>query len=97
GPDPPRQAVPGRARPRPEALHAARDPRPDLEREEPADLARGVRVTRGLVLRPDRRRRLRALPAAAVQLERGRLRRHALPHRRRAPPLSQGAPALAEG
>ena len=76
-PGAPRQGVPRGARQGPEALHAARDPRPDLEREESAHLARGVRLARRLVLGPDRRRGVRALPAQALRLERGRLRRHA--------------------
>ena len=36
-PAPPRPQLPRGARARPEALHPARDPHPDLEREEPAD------------------------------------------------------------
>ena len=55
------------------------------------------RAPRRLVLRPDRRRRLRALPAAPARLERGRLRRPALPHGRGARALPGGARALAEG
>ena len=90
-----RQGVPRGARQGPEALHAARDPRPDLEREEPADLARGVRLARRLVLGPDRRRGVRALPAQALRLERGRLRRHADAHRPGARAVPGGARALA--
>ena len=41
-PGPGREAVPGGARPRPEALRAARHPRADLEREEPARRPGGV-------------------------------------------------------
>ena len=50
-----------------------------------------------VVLRPDRRRRLRAVPAQALRVERGRLRRPALPDRRRARALPRGARALAQG
>src|SRR5499427_6827920 len=46
-----------------EALRAARHPRADLEREEPADRPRRVRRPRCKLLRPDRRRRLHALSA----------------------------------
>ena len=90
-----RQGVPRGARQGPEALHAARDPRADLEREEPARLARRVHVTGRLVLGPDGRRGVRALPAQAPRLERRRLRRHADAHRRRARALPRGARALA--
>ena len=82
-PDPPREGLPARARPRPEALHAARHPHADLEREEPADRPGRVREPRRELLRPDRRRRLRPLPAPDVRLERGRLRRPADADRRR--------------
>ena len=71
------EAVPRGARARPEALHAARHPHADLEREEPARRPGRVRGARRELLRPDRRRGLRALPAPAVRLERRRLRRHA--------------------
>ena len=50
-----------------------------------------------VVLRPDGRRRVRAVPAQAVRVERRRLRRPALPHRRRARALPRGARALAQG
>ena len=96
-PGPPRQAVPRGARPRPEALHPARHPQPDLEREEPARLARRVREPRRELLRPDGRRRLRPLPAQALRRERRRLRRHALPRRRPARALPGGAGEVAEG
>ena len=69
-PDPARPLVPRGARARPEALHPARHPRADLEREEPADRPRRVRRARRQLLRPDRRRRLRPLPAQAVRPER---------------------------
>ena len=82
---------------RPEALHPARDPPPDLERQEPARRARTSTGLRRLVLRPDRRGGLRAVPAPALRLERGRLRRHAHAHRRGARALPRGARALAEG
>ena len=81
----------------PEALHAARHPQPDLEREEPADRPGRVRRACRELLRPDRRRGLRPLPEAPLRLERGRLRRHALPHRRRARALPGGAREVAEG
>ena len=87
------KAVPRGARARPEALHAARHPRADLEREEPADLAGRVHEPGRVVLRPDRRRGVRALPAPALRLERGRLRRHADADRRRARALPRGARA----
>ena len=57
------EAVPRGARARPEALHAARHPLADLEREEPADRPGRVREPRRELLRPDGRRRLRAVPA----------------------------------
>ena len=66
----------------PEAVHTAGHPQPDLEREEPADRPRRVHEPRRLVLRPDGGRGVRALPEAADQLERGRLRRHADAHGR---------------
>src|ERR687887_112206 len=67
-PDPARQAMPRGARARPEALHAARHPQPDLPREGSTRRAGGVRGARAVVLRPDRRRRVPALPAAAVRV-----------------------------
>ena len=85
------------ARARPEALHAARHPLADLEREEPADRPRRVRVARRELLRPDRRRRIRAVPEAPLRGERGRLRRHALSHGRRARALPRSAREVAEG
>ena len=91
------EAVPRGARARPEALHAARHPLADLEREEPADRPGRVRGARRELLRPDGRRRLRAVPAQALRVERRRLRRHALPHRRRARALPRGAGEVAEG
>ena len=48
------------------------------------------------LLRPDGRRRLHALPAQAVRLERRRLRRHADADRRRAAAVPRGARALGE-
>ena len=76
-PGPGRQGLPRRPRRRPEAVHATGHPQPDLEREEPADRPRRVHEPRRVVLRQDGRGGLRALPAAAARLERGRLRRHA--------------------
>ncbi len=64
------KSVPRGAGPRPEALRPARHPRADLDREEQPRLARGVRPTGLVLLRPDRRRRVRPLPAAALRLER---------------------------
>ena len=58
--------MPGGAELRPEALRPARHPRPDLERQEPADRAEEVRRADRVLLRPDRRRRVRALPGAAA-------------------------------
>ena len=52
-------------------------------------------VARRIVLGPDGRRGVRALPAAAVRLERGRLRRHADADRPGARALPRGARALA--
>ena len=91
-----RQAVPRGARARPEAVRPARHPLADLEREEPADRPGRVRVARRELLRPDRRRRLLALPAQAVHLERRRLRRHADADRRRAAALPRGAREVGE-
>ena len=88
-PDPPHEGRPRGARARPEALRPARHPRADLDREEQPRLARGVRPAGLVLLRPDGRRRVRPLPAAALRLERGRLRRHALPHR---PSCSRASP-----
>ena len=96
-PDPAREALPRGARARPEALHAARHPLADLEREEHAGQPGGVHRPRRELLRPDRRRGLRPLPEAPLRLERRRLRRHALPHRRRARALPRGAREVAGG
>ena len=52
---------------------------------------------RPVLLRPDRRGHVRAVPAPPVRLERGRLRRHADAHRRRARALPGGAREVAEG
>ena len=91
------EALPGGARARPEALHAARHPRPDLEREEPARSARRSTRARRELLRPDRRRGLRASTRSAARVERDGLRRPAHAHRRGAGALPRGAHALAEG
>ena len=56
-----------------------------------------VRRAGRVVLRPDRRGGLRALPAAALRVERARLRRPADAHRRGARAVPGGARALAEG
>ena len=92
-----RQAVPRGPRARPEAVRPARRARGDLEREERARVAGDVQGARRLVLRPDRRRGVRAVPAAAVLLERRRLRRHAHADSRRARAVPGGARAVAEG
>ena len=65
--------------------------------EEPADRPGRVPQPRAVLLRPDRRRRVRAVPAAPVRLERGRLRRHADAHGRRPRALPRGAREVAEG
>src|SRR6185312_13148698 len=91
-----REAVPRGARARPEALRAARDPRPDLEREEPARRPGRVREPRRELLRPDGRRRLPALPAPPLRLERGRLRRSADADGRGAGALPGGAAEMGE-
>ena len=77
------QALPRRARRRPQALHARRGPPPDLRREEQAARRRGLQAARRLVLRADRRRRLRALRARAAPHERDGLRRPARPRGQR--------------
>ena len=59
--------------------------------------AGGVSSPGRLVLRPDRGRRLRPLPAAALRFERARLRRHGHAHGPGAGAVSRGARALAEG
>ena len=87
---PAHQALPRRARHRRQALHAARDPRPDLRREEQAARRRRLPPARRLLLRADRRRRLRALRARAPPHERDGLRRPARPRRQRARALPRG-------
>ena len=82
---------------RPEALRASRDPLADLGGEEPARDAGRVRRARRVLLRPDRRRGVRPLPAAALRLERGRLRRPADADRPGAGAVPGGPRALAEG
>ena len=64
-PGPARPQLPGGARARPEALHPARHPHADLEREEPADRPGRVRLACRELLRPDGRRRLRRSTSAA--------------------------------
>ena len=91
-----RQAGAGGAGEGPEALRPARRPRADLEREEPADHAGQVRRADRLLLRPDDRRGVRALPEEAGRLERGRLRRHADADRADPGELPGRAEALAE-
>ena len=96
-PGAPREAVPGGAREGPEAVRPARRPRPDLERQEPAGHAGAVRGADRVVLRPDGRRGVRALPAQARGLERGRLRRHADADRADPGELPRRAEEVAEG
>src|SRR6185436_20868552 len=96
-PGPAREAVPRGARTRPEALHAAWDPQPDLPGQEPADLARRVLEPGAVVLRPDRGRRLPAVPAPALHIERRRLRRPADAHGRRPRALPRRAREVADG
>ena len=91
-----RQAGAGGAGEGSEALRPARRPRADLEREEPADHAGQVRRADQLLLRPDGRRGVRALPEEAGRLERGRLRRHADADRADPRELPGRAEALAE-
>ena len=79
GPAPPDQALPRRARHRRQALHPARDAGADLRREEQAALPRGLPQARRLLLRADRRRRLRGVRAPAAPHERDGLRRPARP------------------
>ena len=78
----------------PKRFAAARDPRADLEREEPADRARRVRAAGRELLRPDRRRRLRHLSAAPVRPQRRRLRRSAHATVERAQRFPEDARAL---
>ena len=96
-----RAALPGRARDRPEALRAARDQVADLARQEPARRTPPPTASSvELLLRADRRRRLRALREAHPRDERDRLRRpavpdgeraRAVPRRRRALPAARSA------
>src|SRR5436190_10076445 len=82
---------------RSEAIRPARNPLADLAREEQPRLGRAVPLARRLVLRPDSRRRLRAVPAPTFRFERRRLRRPADADRRRAGAVSGSARALAGG
>ena len=81
----------------PEALRPARHPLPDLEREEPARQPGGVRAPRRLLLRADRRRRVRPLPAAPARVERDGLRRPDHADGRGARALPGGPREVAEG
>ena len=79
---------------RPEALRPARDQVADLAREEPAR-GRGRLPRAGqLLLRADRRRRVRPLREAHPRDERDRLRRPAVSHRERARAVPRGGRAL---
>ena len=80
-----------------QALRPARHPRPDLERQEPAGRPGGVRAPRRLLLRADRRRRLRALPGAPAQVERDGLRRPDHGHGQDPRELPGGPREVAEG
>ncbi len=80
----------------PEAVRPPRRACADLEREEPACHAGDVRRADLVLLRPDDRRGVRALPAQARRLERGRLRRHADADRPDPGELPGRAEALAE-
>src|SRR5439155_27296656 len=96
-PDPAGEAMPGGAGARPEAIHAARYPQPDLAREEPPDLTGRVREPGAIVLRPDGRGRLPAVSTPPLRLERRRLRRSAHAHRPRARTFPRRARDVAEG
>ena len=89
--------MPRGARARPEALRPARHPLPDLDREEQPRRPGGVPPARLVLLRPDRRGHVRALPTPHVRLERRRLRRHALPHGPAPRELPRGAREVADG
>ena len=89
------QALHDRARHRPEALPAARDPLADLRRQEQAGRRRRLRAGPGQRLRGDRRRGLRALREADARRQRDGLRRPAGPHGQRAGALRGGARTLA--
>ena len=69
------------ARHRPQAVPGARDPPPDLGRQERAARRRGLPAQGRQLLRADRRRRLRPLRAAPARRERDGLRRPAVPLR----------------
>ena len=90
---PAREALPRRARRRPEAIHPGGDPQPDLRRQEQAPGRRRLRSDGRLVLRADRRRRLPRVRARAASDERDGLRRpaRALRERARAVPGSPRA------
>ena len=75
------QALHGGARARPQAVPAARDQGPDLRRQEPAGRRPSTPRAPRLLLRGDRRRRLRAVREADARGERDGLRRPARPHR----------------
>ena len=90
-----RQGLPRGARPRPEALPAARHPLAHLLREEPPRLGGAVPREHRQLLRPGRGRRLRALRAAPARLQRDGLRRPAGAQRRPARELRRRARALA--
>ena len=68
---------------RSQALHPARDQVADLGGQEPARGCERLSRARRLLLRADRRRRVRAVRAAHPRDERARLRRPAVPHGQR--------------
>ena len=96
-PAPPDQEVPRGPGHRPQALHAARRPVPDLRRQEQAALGRGPAPAGRLLLRADRRRRLRAVRARAQARQRDGLRRPARPLRPPARVLPGGPRPLRRG
>ena len=92
------QGVPRGAGARPEALRPARDPRADLEREEPAGHARTSTPSRVASFYDQTVAEVYELyQRRLLRLERGRLRRPADAHRPGARALPRGARALAEG
>ena len=91
------QALRRCGRGRPQALHAGRDPQPDLGREEPPAQRLGpARDGRGVAVRGDARRRLRPLRARPAAHERDGLRRPAVPHGQPARAVRGRARALPE-
>ena len=103
GPGAARALVPRGARPRPEAVPAARYPLAHLGREEPPGVRGRVPRAGERLLRADRRGRLRRVRATTAPVERDGLRRPARAHRgsaralrRRPRPLAGGLHAPAD-